>query len=79
MAPSGKDLEAALIQSTSTIFAEDSENISVNKVRKHVESELDLEDGFFTNGEWKQKSKDLIRDYVVSATFLRHTSRDVKF
>lgn len=66
MAPSKKELEGALIKGTQAVFKEDPDTTSVNKVRKHVEEELDLEEGFFTGETWKQRSKELIKEHVVS-------------
>lgn len=66
MAPSPKKLEEALIEGTCQVFAAEPDATTVNKVRKHVEDSLGLEDGFFTGDDWKQKSKALIKEYVVS-------------
>lgn len=66
MAPSTKKLEQALIDGTSEVFSAEPDGTSVNKVRRHVEEKLGLEEGFFTSGYWKQKSKALIKEYVVS-------------
>ncbi|KND89410.1 hypothetical protein TOPH_06070 [Tolypocladium ophioglossoides CBS 100239] len=64
MAPSTKKLEQALIDGTSEVFNAEPDGTSVNKVRRHVEEKLGLEEGFFTSGNWKQKSKALIKEYV---------------
>ena len=66
MAPSPKKLEEALIDGTVHVYSTEPDAISVNKVRKHVEDALDLEEGFFSSEEWKQKSKALIKEYVAS-------------
>ncbi|PNY28859.1 Uncharacterized protein TCAP_01214 [Tolypocladium capitatum] len=64
MAPSTKKLEQALIDGTSEVFSAEPDGTSVNKVRRHVEERLGLEEGFFAGGNWKQKSKALIKQYV---------------
>lgn len=66
MAPAPEKLEEALIEGTCQVFAAEPDATTVNKVRKHVEDSLDLEDGFFTGDDWKQRSKALIKEYVVS-------------
>lgn len=68
MAPTTTELEEALIIGTHQVFTAEPDATTVNKVRKHVEESMDLEDGFFSSGDWKQKSKALIKEYVVSAT-----------
>ncbi|GAB0132100.1 hypothetical protein EsDP_00000544 [Epichloe bromicola] len=64
MVPSPKELEAALIDGTYQIFTSEPDATTVNKVRKRVEEEKGLDEGFFTSEEWKQKSKNLIKEYV---------------
>lgn len=65
MAPSDKALEDALVQGTCDVFDAQPEETSVNKVRRHVEEKLDLEENFLAEGDWKKKSKDIIKEYVV--------------
>ena len=65
MGPSTAELEQALIDSTCEVFSAEPDGTSVNKVRRHVEEKLGLEEGFFASGSWKQKSKALIKEYVV--------------
>ncbi|KHN97177.1 transcriptional regulator [Metarhizium album ARSEF 1941] len=64
MAPSTNQLEAALIDGTYHVFTAEPDATTVNKVRKHVEESLHLEEGFFAGEDWKQKSKVLIKQYV---------------
>ncbi|PHH79328.1 hypothetical protein CDD80_5091 [Ophiocordyceps camponoti-rufipedis] len=64
MPPSAKEIETALIDGTCHVYKADPESISVNGVRRHVEQKLDLEQDFFTLGEWKGRSKALIKEYV---------------
>lgn len=66
MAPSEKELEAALIDATCAVYEAEPDATSVNKVRKQAEDKLGLEDGFFADGDWKSKSKEIIKKYVVS-------------
>ena len=45
----------------------DLESLTVRRVRKAVEEELDLSEDFFKNDErWKEKSKSVIQAEVVS-------------
>ncbi|KAG6078582.1 hypothetical protein E4U15_004207 [Claviceps sp. LM218 group G6] len=64
MLPPLNELETALIEGTYRIFTSEPDATTVNKVRQHVEEEQGLEEGFFTNDEWKQKSKAIIKEYV---------------
>ncbi|KAG6010560.1 hypothetical protein E4U21_005913 [Claviceps maximensis] len=64
MVPPPEELEAALIEGTYQIFTSDPDATTINKVRKHVEEKQGLEEGFFANDEWKQKSKAIIKEYV---------------
>lgn len=67
MAPSAKEIEQALLDSTYEVYRTAPDDTTVNKVRKHTEDKLDLEDGFFaTSDKWKQKSKTVIKGHVVS-------------
>ncbi|KAK4063961.1 uncharacterized protein Triagg1_9289 [Trichoderma aggressivum f. europaeum] len=64
MAPSAAQLKAALIEGTREVYSAEPDGTSVNKVRRHVEDKLGLEDGFFTSDTWKQKSKTIIKEQV---------------
>lgn len=66
MGPSVKELEAALIEGTYQVFSTDPDATTVNAVRRHVENSQGLEDEFFLSEEWKQRSKNVIKEYVVS-------------
>jgi hypothetical protein len=68
MVPSAAKLKEALIDGTCEIYKAEPDGTSVNKVRRHVEEKLGLEDGFFTSDTWKQKSKTIIKEQVVSIT-----------
>lgn len=68
MAPSAKTLEAALVDATCEVFKAKPDATSVNKVRRQAEENLGLDEGFFAGAQWKQKSKSLIKEYVVSGT-----------
>lgn len=65
MAPPAKKIEQALLDGTYEVYSEAPDDTTVNKVRKHVEEKLSLKDGFFSTGNWKAKSKNLIKDRVV--------------
>ncbi|XWW92536.1 hypothetical protein V2A60_000459 [Cordyceps javanica] len=64
MPPSAKALEQALIEGTCDVFKLEPDTTSVNKVRHHVEEKLNLADDFFSSEDWKQKSKEIIKEYV---------------
>lgn len=65
MAPSSKKLKSALVDATVQVFNAEPDATTVNKVRKQAETNLSLEPGFFSGAEWKQSSKDLIKEHVV--------------
>lgn len=66
-----KDLEASLLAIVKELFSGPGrEDLSVNTVRTKCEKENGLEEGFFAKGDWKSKSKELIKNQVV-----RHKSR----
>lgn len=61
-----KDLEASLLAIVKELFSGPGrEDLSVNNVRTKCEKENGLEEGFFANGDWKSKSKQLIKNQVV--------------
>lgn len=61
-----KDLEASLLAVVKELFSGPSRgDLSVNTVRTKCEKENGLEEGFFAQGEWKAKSKELIKNQVV--------------
>ncbi|KAF1737367.1 hypothetical protein CRV24_002983 [Beauveria bassiana] len=64
MAASAKALKEALIEGTCAVFNLEPDATSVNKVRHHVEQKLSLEEDFFSGQDWKQKSKEIIKEYV---------------
>ncbi|KAI5467074.1 hypothetical protein BGZ63DRAFT_476946 [Mariannaea sp. PMI_226] len=64
MAPSAKKLEEALLDGTFEVYSTTPDETTVNKVRKHVEEKLGLEEGFFLDTKWKAKSKTLIKARV---------------
>lgn len=67
MAPSAEALEAALISAANAIFKAEPDETTVNKVRKQAESDLDLDDDFFLGAKWKSRSKNVIKEHVVSS------------
>ncbi|KAF4957715.1 hypothetical protein FGADI_2954 [Fusarium gaditjirri] len=64
MAPSEDKIEEALLDATYQIYQATPDETTVNKVRKQTEENLSLDEGFFSNAEWKQRSKNLIKDRV---------------
>jgi hypothetical protein len=67
MAPSEIQIIAAIHTTIEEIYSvpENENNLTVRIVRDTVESKLGLEKGFFTQAEWKDKSKKLIKEYAV--------------
>jgi hypothetical protein len=65
MASNTKKLKSALVDATVDVFNAEPDATTVNKVRKQAETNLGLEPGFFSGAEWKQSSKDLIKEHVV--------------
>lgn len=66
--PSNKVLESALEDAVRSIFDSDErERLSVNYVRQVAEKKLGLEDGFFKTEDWKERSKEVAKNAVVSA------------
>jgi hypothetical protein len=64
--PTTKVLELALEQSVRNIFnSDDRDNLTVNLVRKRVQDQLNLREGFFVRGVWKDRSKTLIKELAV--------------
>lgn len=67
MAPSGKEIEKALLKSINEAWQNEREQITVKFIRSKVEKVLNLKDGFFKEDEdWKAKSKSIITDEFVS-------------
>ncbi|KAI6763029.1 hypothetical protein HG530_009009 [Fusarium avenaceum] len=62
MAPSDEEIEQALLDATYEVYQAFPDETTVNKVRKQTEENLSLEDGFFSSGDWKKKSKDLVKE-----------------
>ena len=57
------------------MFKSDPESLTVRKVRAQVVENLDLEENFFTEENWKGKSKDVIQKLAVSFQRLAYTWR----
>jgi hypothetical protein len=66
MAPGAKVLEAELGKAADQLWHGDRDNLTVNNVRASVAKKLKLESDFFVHGEWKQRSKEVIKKRVVS-------------
>ena len=66
-APSAAVLEQALRNAVEEVYRSgDLDNLTVKRIRKAVEADLDLQDDFFKNDpEWKEKSKIIIQSKVV--------------
>jgi hypothetical protein len=65
--PSGKELERALCDAVAKIYNSGKmEELTVKRVRTAAEKELRLEEGFYkSNGDWKSRSDQIIKDEVV--------------
>jgi hypothetical protein len=67
MAPSEKALLQALKKATADIWKTDErDKLSVKLVRTRVESQNNLDEGFFKAPAWKDKSKKIIEEEAVS-------------
>lgn len=73
MAPtkvSDKAIEKALSDAVRNVYQSDErEQLSVNYARQLVEEKFGLESGFLKEGNWKSKSRDLIRAALVGSAF----------
>ena len=67
MAPSEKTVVAEIKSTIEQIYSrpEDRESLTVKNVRGIVERKLGLEEGFFLQDAWKDKTKNLIKSYAV--------------
>lgn len=67
-APSEGMLEQALRHAVREVYRSgELDNLTVKRIRKSVETELDLDDDFFKNDPaWKEQSKNVIQSEVVS-------------
>ena len=65
--PSDATLEQALRQAVQNVYKRgDLEQLTVKRIRKAAEEDLDLEDGYFKQDTtWKVKSKAIIESEVV--------------
>lgn len=66
-APSKEVLEQALRNAVTDVYQSgDLDNLTVKRIRKSVEVDLDLQDDFFKNDPaWKERSKNVIQSEVV--------------
>ncbi|KKA29089.1 hypothetical protein TD95_005319 [Thielaviopsis punctulata] len=63
--PSSSELKEALRIAVKQLWDNgEGDQITVNRVRKSVESKLSLEAGFFTKDEWNRQSRDIIKNAV---------------
>lgn len=77
MAPTARQLEEALIKAATSLFEADPDNVTVNMVRNNAAESLSIEESFFTSAQWKTKSKDMIKGYVVSKPRVSHTAHSL--
>ena len=66
-APSPAVLEQALRNAVREVYRSgDLDNLTVKRIRKAVEKDLDLDDDFFKNdAKWKEESRNIIQSEVV--------------
>ncbi|KAJ1325955.1 hypothetical protein MN608_09156 [Microdochium nivale] len=62
MAPPAKTLERDLKKAVRELF--DTDELTVNAVRKRVEEMHNLDEDFFSAPEWKNRSKTIIKDFL---------------
>jgi hypothetical protein len=78
MAPSEKKIIAELRAATLAVFSSpDKDKLSVRLVRDKTTSNLGLDEGFFLEREWKEKSKKLIKAYAVRHPHLQCHSTSI--
>lgn len=66
MAPSHETIEQTLRDAVFDIFKNDPDRLTVNKARQHVVDKLGLDSTYFKDtAEWKDRSKDLIKELAV--------------
>lgn len=64
--PSDQVLEHALRHAVQVVYKTgDLEELTVKRMRKAAEGELELQEGFFKEPEWKDRSKAIIENEVV--------------
>lgn len=67
--PSKKQLADGLAQTVRQMYAADErEALTVNVVRTRTEEKLGLDSGFFKDDAWKNESKQIIKETVVSSS-----------
>ena len=66
-APTDATLEQALRNAVQKVYKKgNTDDLTVRRIRKAVEEDLDLQDGFFKNDPiWNTKSKSVIQSEVV--------------
>lgn len=73
MAPKEKAVLDALRKATKSIYKSDPNSLTVRRVRQQVQEDLDIDEDFFANEEWKAKSKELIQKVAVSISYFYST------
>jgi hypothetical protein len=67
MTPSEKLINDAIKSAVQSVYnGPHRDQLTVNQIRDVVEDSLDLSDGFLREGQWKQKSKQLVLSEHVS-------------
>lgn len=71
MPPSADRLEDTLRSAVEEVYrSENQNNLTVRFVREKVENELGLDQGFFLQPDWKDRSKHLIKSWAVCVIHL---------
>jgi hypothetical protein len=81
MAPSEKAIFAEIKSTIDDIYSrpEDRPSLTVKNVRTQVEQKLGLQEGFFVQDAWKEKSKNLIKSYAVRSKAIVPSTSANKF
>ncbi|CRK24264.1 hypothetical protein BN1723_013234 [Verticillium longisporum] len=66
MALSKQEIEAAIRDAVREVSGINRDNLTVNYIRKFTEEKLNLEEGFFSEPEWKSRSRALIKETAES-------------
>lgn len=66
MAPKKATIEKELAETVRRVYnSAQRDELTVNYVRQEVEKKLNLDEGFFKEGDWKAKSKEIIHETLV--------------
>lgn len=74
MASSEKAIIDGIHAAIKVLHSADPETLTVRNVRNKAEADLGLETGLLSSVSWKDKSKQIIKDYAVCSDVSRRTN-----